>query len=173
MGCPTRTPVTPYFPLGASSCVVSLTWDMALQSGFGSLGGNCGVEPQGLGLCGCMGLWAGGLGGWTRDMGWGETALLATGGPGSGCGAGSFREMVSTALRGVGARASGAARDLPRGPGSCDCMGLWIDGLGGWTRGMGWGEAALLGELRFFFSLFLFFFFLFSQMLATDEALEW
>ena len=90
-----------------------------------------------------MGLWAGGLGGWSRDMEWGEAALLATGGPGSGCGVGSFREMVSTALRGVGARASGAARDLPRGPGSCDCMGLWIDGLGGWAREMGCGDAAL------------------------------
>ena len=54
--------------------------------------GNCGVEPQ--------------------EMGWGEAALLATGGPGSGCGVGSFREMVSTALRWVGVLANGDRRGL-------------------------------------------------------------
>ena len=83
---------------------------MILQSAGLAGVGDCAVEPLGLGLCGCMGLWAGGLGGWTREMGWGHAALFATGGPGSGCGVGSFREMVSTALRGVGALASEAGR---------------------------------------------------------------
>ena len=54
---------------------------MILQSAGLAGVGDCGVEPLGLGLCGCMGLWAGGLGGWIREMGWGEASSLATGEP--------------------------------------------------------------------------------------------
>ena len=74
-------------------------------------------------------------------MGWGEVALLATGGPGSGCGAGSFREMVSTALRGVRALANGAAWGLKPiaefGWGAGRAMGVCV-------KDMRWGGRVLL-----------------------------
>ena len=88
-----------------------------------------------------MGLRAGGLGGWTREMEWGEAALLATGGPGSGCGVGSFREMVSTALRGVGVLASGDRRGLK----PITELGWGAGGaVGGCVRDMRWGGRVLL-----------------------------